>query len=667
MSSLSGLNGSGINFSGLATGIDTDKIIAGLTSFGTKRIASLRQKQVAETSNQAVFTSLRAKLADLQGTVSKLARSVAGAFEGRKVAVSDDTLLTGVGSSSAQAGTYALRVDALAQAQQLASSAVADPTAGLKTGTVELKVGGGAATTITVDSTNNTLQGLAQSINDAGADVKASVVGDGTGYRLLLTSSKTGRANTIAIANNLTGGTGASPDLGERAVQDAADSKVTLGTGAGAIAVTAAMNQVDGLIAGVTLSLTKADPAKTVTVNVSADTEAATTAVSDFVTAYNAIVEFVDARDNYDAQTQTAGVLLGNRDVAELRNDLAAAVTSAVPGLNPKANRASAVGLSFTDKGRLQLDSGKLSAALSGGVEGVAAADVRRLFALTGGSSNGSVSFLLGGSKTVPTAAGQTYGVNITAAAQRASVLGAGALAGVVNIDGSNNSFNLRINNLAASLVTIDAGSYTPAALAAAIQAQLAGRFGASAVAVNLDAGRLQFASQVFGSASRVEFAGGSALATLGFTGSEVGVGTNVAGSFTVDGKTEAAVGSGQVLIGNGDNAHTAGMQVRVGLTAGQLDPGGPEANLTVTQGLASRLGRVLDRYTDPVAGRFKAIDDRFKTSIEGYEKTIVKESASLQSKQQALLRQFAGVESTVSSLKNLGSQIASSFGVLSY
>jgi flagellar hook-associated protein 2 len=246
-------------------------------------------------------------------------------------------------------------------------------------------------------------------------------------------------------------------------------------------------------------------------------------------------------------------------------------------------------------------------------------------------------------------------------------VTGTSALAGTVVIDGNNNSFNIKINSLASSLVTIDAGSYTPAALAAAIQTQLAGQYGASAIAVNLDAGRLQFTSQLFGSSSRVEFAGGSALATLGFSGSEVGVGTNVAGSFTVNGITESASGAGQVLIGNGDNGHTAGMQVKVGLTEDQLNPAGNEAELTVTQGLGSRLGKILDRYTDPVDGRFKTIDDRFKKSIEAVEKTITKENASLTAKQQALLRQFSGVESTVSSLKNLGSQITASFGVLSF
>jgi flagellar hook-associated protein 2 len=134
-----------------------------------------------------------------------------------------------------------------------------------------------------------------------------------------------------------------------------------------------------------------------------------------------------------------------------------------------------------------------------------------------------------------------------------------------------------------------------------------------------------------------------------------------------VNGKTELASGSGQVLIGSGDNAFTSGMQVKVGLTADLLNGNGNEAELTVTQGLASRLGKVLDRFTDPVDGRFKSIDDRFKKSVETIEKTITKEQASLTAKQQQLLRQFAGVESTVSSLKNIGSQISASFGVLQY
>ena len=59
---------------------------------------------------------------------------------------------------------------------------------------------------MTIDGSNNTLQGLVEAVNNAGAGVTASVVSDGSGndpYRLLLTSNQSGTDNAIQISNNL--------------------------------------------------------------------------------------------------------------------------------------------------------------------------------------------------------------------------------------------------------------------------------------------------------------------------------------------------------------------------------------------------------------------------------------------------------------------------------
>ena len=64
---------------------------------------------------------------------------------------------------------------------------------------------------MTIDGTNDTLQGLANAMNNAGAGVTASVVNDGSGnnpYRLLLTSNQSGADNTIQITNNLAADSG---------------------------------------------------------------------------------------------------------------------------------------------------------------------------------------------------------------------------------------------------------------------------------------------------------------------------------------------------------------------------------------------------------------------------------------------------------------------------
>lgn len=655
---MSSISSSGLNFSGLASGIDSSKIIEGLTAISQKRVDQLTAQKRNITLRQTTMASLEAKVLDLQGQLSRVGRSVAGAFDGRTASSTDKDAVGVSATSSAVPGTYTFTVTGLAQANTLASDGFADPGTRIKEGTFTFRLGSGEEKTVTIGSSNNTVQGLADAINNAGGDVRASVINDGsaTPYRLMLTGTRTGAANTIQITNNLTTGTGADINPAASTVQAAADAAIQLGNGAGAITVRSPTNQVTSLVAGTTISLNKADPAKPITVTVANDTETASKAVEDLVNSFNQIVDFVDERNDFDSATSAAGVLLGNRDASELLSELTSIFTSAVPGVKSTANRLSTIGITLNDKGRLELDKGKLGRVLGGQEPGVGVADVKRMFALTGTSSNDGVSFLLGSNKTKPTAVGQPYQVNVTAPATRASVTGASPPAPSVVIDSSNNSLAVTVNGVKSSNLTLTAGTYTPATLAAMLQTVINAdpAIQANQVSVDLSSGNIRVTSAKYGSASTVEMASGSSLAALGFTGGEKASGTNVAGSFTVAGKTEAAEGMGQVLSGSSGNANTDGLQVLV--TA----PAPTTANLDVTQGVASRLNKVLDKYLDPVNGRFKTLDNGFDANAADIDKTIARQNALIDAKKESLLIQFSAMEAAVSKLKNLGTQLSS-------
>lgn len=661
---MSSISSTGLNFSGLATGIDSSKIIEGLTAIGQKRVDQLTAQKRTVTLRQTTMASLEAKVLDLQGQLSRVGRSVAGAFDGRTASSSDKDALGVTASSSAVPGTYSFTVTALAQANAVASDGFADPGARIKEGTFAFRVGSGEEKTVTIGPSNNTVQGLADAINNAGGDVRASVINDGsaTPFRLMLTATRSGAANAIQMTNNLTAGTGADINPAATTVQAAADASVQLGSGVGAITVKSPTNQLNSLIPGATLTLTKADPAKPITVTVAADTAAAGKAVEDLVASFNQIVEFVDERDNFDPATGSTGTLLGNRDVTELLADLTGVLTSAVPGVKTAANRLSTVGVTITDKGRLELDKAKLERVLGGQEPGVSLTDVKRLFALTGTSSNDGVSFLLGSDKTKATPAGKPYQVNVTAPATRAAVTAASPPSPSVVIDNTNNTLAVTVNGVKSSNLTLTAGTYTPATLAAMLQTVLNSDppIQANQVSVDLASGSIRVSSAKYGSGSSVEMTSGTALSALGFIGGEKASGTNVAGSFTVGGKTEAADGIGQVLSGSGGNANTDGLQVLV--TA----PAATTADLDVTHGVASRLNAVLNKYLDPVNGRFKTIDNGYDANAADLDKTIARQNALIDAKKDSLLRQFSAMETAVSRLKNLGTQL-SSLSVIKY
>ena len=66
----------------------------------------------------------------------------------------------------------------------------------------------------------------------------------------------------------------------------------------------------------------------------------------------------------------------------------------------------------------------------------------------------------------------QPYQVNISAAATQGSILAGVALPPSVVLTSANNTFNFKLNALTTATITLDPGTYDPAALAAAIQQQ---------------------------------------------------------------------------------------------------------------------------------------------------------------------------------------------------
>jgi flagellar hook-associated protein 2 len=443
---------------------------------------------------------------------------------------------------------------------------------------------------------------------------------------------------------------------GGTTVQAAADASISLGSGPGALTVTSATNQLDGAIAGVTLNLVAADSSKDVLLTVSNDTDAARQAVLDFVEAYNALMEFIDEQIRFDAETNVAGVLLGNRSATVIQDELRRVAGEIVGNVNGQMNRLGALGITTNSQGRLDVNPTKLDDALAGRVTGVSFGDVRRLFALAAESTSGGVQFVTGGVRTKASAT--AYQVDVSQAAERAAVTATNALAVSTVLTSSNNTLTITIDGKTSSTITLATGTYTRAALAQELEAQinankdLAGR----RVAVSLDAAgdRLVITSDTYGLASEVKLGTGSALAPLGFTGGENDKGQDVVGKFIVNGVDEPAVGTGQFLVGNATNANTADLQVRVTLGSTQI-VAGAEASLTLTRGVASKLDVALSSLLDPVTGRLKTVNDGFQTTVDDIDEAIDRQNEILESRRQSLLRQFVALERAVSQLRATG------------
>ncbi|MGI9519862.1 MAG: flagellar filament capping protein FliD [Pirellulaceae bacterium] len=665
---------------GLVSGLDTSAIIEGLLSIQQSQLDRMELQKQQIVVRQSAFQGIEANVVALQSAARQLSSHTNDVFSVFSAASSDESVLQVAADGKAAAGTWQVQVTQLAQAAQVSSQALSGPEALLTQGTVDIQVGNGDLVSIEITQDNNTLQGLVDSINGASSDVTATIVNDGTGSRLLLTSRHTGAENQITI-NNQTGPTSGNEtqiDFSGPAVQQAADAIVTLGSGAGAINITKATNTIDDVIQGMTLNLVSANPDTPITISVERDTESARSAIEGFVASFNTVMSYIDDQTSYNTETDEAGLLIGSSSVNTIRDQLRSALNNSIPNLESGINRLSSIGITFNDRGQLQINSGTLDSALSGQLEGVDPDRIRQLFALDAQSTSAQVSFVSG---TQDTASSENpWDVVITKAAERATITATNTIASSTVIDGSNDSFSIEVDGLDSGTLTLGHGTYTQTELADHLQSVInqSSTLGAREVSVTVENKAVVIESVVFGTRSEVGSASGTAATALGFVGSVSGTaakafgfvgneysrGKDVAGYFVVEGETETATGNGRILSGDADNANSAGLQLRVTLNPSQI-AGTFESELTVSRGYSARLEGIIDNLLDPENGRFHTGTDAYQQQIDSIDQSVDRMNSLFETKQQQLISQFVAIESSLSSLQNTSAFLASQLGGL--
>ena len=172
-------------------------IISNLQSVETpwkKQLTSLESQDTAISSLGTLFSNLSndlSSLTDFQGILTQKTGSSSNTNVLQLTAATD----------AAVAGTHTVVVNSLAQTSSGYMAAVANASDTL-TGSITLQVGSGTARTITLNSSDNTLTGLASAINASSAGITASVLTDANGSRLSLVSSTSGTHGNIVVSSN---------------------------------------------------------------------------------------------------------------------------------------------------------------------------------------------------------------------------------------------------------------------------------------------------------------------------------------------------------------------------------------------------------------------------------------------------------------------------------
>ncbi|WP_397407950.1 flagellar filament capping protein FliD [Polaromonas sp.] len=423
---------------GVGSNLDLSSLLANIKSAEQAPLVALQQQQRSYTSKLSAYGQLSSALSALQTAAAALAKPAL--YTGVKATSSATDVLTASALSTAASGSYALNVTQLTQAQSLAATGVASTTAAIGAGaatTVTLDFGtisGGTldpatgkyagatftadgartATSITIDSSNNTLAGIRDAINASTAvGVTASIVNDGsaTPNRLVLTSRQSGETSSMriavtgdaAVSGLLANDPAATQNLQQTAV--AQNTKLTVN----GIAITSATNTVAGAIRDVTMTVAKVGAS---TLSVQQDTGGVQSAVTTFVNAYNSLQNVAKQLTAFDAASKSGAVLLGDSTLRNIQISIRSALTTAqVPDSSGLAMM-SQIGVAFQKDGTLSIDSTKLSTALGSQMSGVA-----KLFSGTagvGGYGAQMSSLITGMTDSNGTLTAATKGINTT-------------------------------------------------------------------------------------------------------------------------------------------------------------------------------------------------------------------------------------------------------------
>lgn len=358
---------------GMGSGIDVASTVASM-------IAALRAPEIQWQRQQVGLQYQINALNQLNTEVSNLSTAIdalndaGGAIGARSVTSSQSGIVTGSAANSAATGSHIVVVNNLASTASYYSDVVASSSTPLTTGDFTIQVGNGQATTITIDSSNNTLDGLAATINQKNLGVTASVVNDASGARLAIVSNSSGLASDLTISSVVNG-------LGFTKGASGLNASLTID----GIPVSSASNTVSGAVTGLTLNLLSSAPGTQVQIGISADTARVTQAIKDFVSSYNTLIQDLNAQFTYNSGTKSAGPLAGDSAARLVQNQLLGDISHSTNGTNG-FNTLQSLGISMNNDGTLTVDDATLSDAVTNHY-----ADVQTFFQAADGSGFASV------------------------------------------------------------------------------------------------------------------------------------------------------------------------------------------------------------------------------------------------------------------------------------
>lgn len=359
---------------GTGSGIDIGGLVKQLVELeGKTSLTSIARRE----SNAKIQLSAQGSLKSALSNFSKAAETMSkeDTFKQYQTQSSNTAILSINTTAGASTGTYAIKVQQLAESHKLLSSGYTNADSVVGSGTLTLTVGSDSFS-IELNATNNKLSSIRDEINSAADNtgVNASIiyVDDGIGgtvAKLSLAAKNTGTINSLVItAVEDVDAPGLSnliydPDnlITNLSEQNAAqDAKINVD----GQTATRSSNTIYDVIDGLSLDLIAADIGTTVDVSVSLNTDNVVDNVKNFVSAYNSLMSTIGDLGAYNADTKKSGAMSGDSFLNSIQRQARLSVSEKIDGASTNYDSLAMLGVSIDSKGVMTLDDSKLSGLL---------------------------------------------------------------------------------------------------------------------------------------------------------------------------------------------------------------------------------------------------------------------------------------------------------------
>lgn len=347
---------------GVGSGLDLTGLLDQLQAAERGKLEPITLQKQQQQAKISAYGQLQTSLNAFQDAVAKI--NDPALYQSLSANVRGDAIKA-TATADALPGSYRVEVTKLATTGSLASSRVTESGTALDLqSATAIQLTFGNSDTVSIDiAADSSLTDIRDAINaNKDAGVNATIINDGTGYRLALSSKTTGADASIASFGfvDAVGATVTGPFAEDAATQQAGENAALTVNG---IAISSAKNQIEGAIQGVTLNLAELSIADgetaTSTVNVERDTLKQREAISGFVKAFNDLKGTIGKLTSFNGDSETAGELVGDSTVRTIESRLRSVLTGGVAG--GELSTLNQLGITLQRDGTLEMDEDKIS------------------------------------------------------------------------------------------------------------------------------------------------------------------------------------------------------------------------------------------------------------------------------------------------------------------